>query len=259
MNNLTKALLESFDRLFEDPTIEDKKDQIARAKKYIEENPDDPDNGELYELIDRLEKEISGDDESAYDLDVMLDQARDIVRSILPDSLHVNLSDENRPTIEWGDIKGNTLGVCDYENPSHITISNYLKQSSEDNVMNTVIHELIHAMPICRYSGHKGNFKAIADKISRETKYKISTYASDDEYSEYQTTKRSDKSYYLVTCNKCGREQTYYKKAGLIVNPKRYRCKRCKASDYKIEYHPKVGTVEVLVPSTAELPERRLL
>lgn len=47
--------------LNEDASIDEKKQQLARAKKYVEENPDDPDNDEVYGLIDKLEKELNNE------------------------------------------------------------------------------------------------------------------------------------------------------------------------------------------------------
>lgn len=232
--------------LNEDASIEDKKQQIARAKAYIENNPDDPDNSELYELIDKLEKEINGTS-NAPDLNVLLDKARDIVRAILPEHFHVNLNDENRPSIEWGEIKGNTLGQCDSSTkPPHITISNYLKDFNEEQIMNTVIHELLHALPICRYSGHTGNWRALAQMVTAKTPYHISTYADKADASEFDNRRSSNKAHYTVTCNNCGTVSTFYKRARIIDHPENYHCARCGAKDYHIEYHPLTGATQII-------------
>lgn len=235
--------------LTEDSTIEDKKQQIARAKAYIEANPDDPDNSELYELIDKLEKEINNiDDIPTVDLNDCLDKARDIVRSIIPESLVINLSDENRPTIAWANIEGRTLGNCSWE-AGHpiINISNYLRGADEKIVMNTVIHELLHALPICRYSGHTGNWRALARLVSSKTDYNIDTYADDENSDAYFSNRSVGRSYYLVTCKNCGRKSVYYKRARIVNDSSTFSCRKCGAKDnYHIEYHPANGGVQII-------------
>lgn len=56
-------------------TNKDKEEQIKRAQEYIKNNPDDPDNQELYNLIDRLTKELK-DDYDNHKVDRLVDALR---------------------------------------------------------------------------------------------------------------------------------------------------------------------------------------
>lgn len=108
-----------------------------------------------------------------------------------------------------------TYGRC-YTKTLEIELNKkYFLYSKDDVVINTILHELIHAM--CPQFDHNGDWKTIADKVSSETIYDIQEKGNDED-EEY--LKFCGK--FKLVCNKCGKTEYYINK---------------KESDVKIALH----------------------
>jgi predicted SprT family Zn-dependent metalloprotease len=98
-----------------------------------------------------------------------------------------------------------------------------------DEVMNTMIHEMLHVYCTAhgKYCGHTGLWKELADKVSRETKYKITRLADRNQLSEY-TQRIATKSKYQIYCPHCQKVvATRKSRCKLIDHISHYHCGKC--------------------------------
>lgn len=93
-----------------------------------------------------------------------------------------------------------------YTNLMEIEINKrYFLYSKDDVVINTIIHELIHAMyPEC---DHDGDWKRVADEVSEKTIYKIQEKGNDEDDDYLPICAK-----YKLVCNKCGNTEYHVSK-----------------------------------------------
>ena len=106
-----------------------------------------------------------------------------------------------------------------------IEISKWVMELNEDIIKNTVMHELIHCMPMC--NNHGKEFKLYAEYINQKLGYNIKTTGNKKEDYEKSNKKyNEEKGYkYIIKCKNCG--QIYYR-VRKPNNLQKYRCGVCR-------------------------------
>ena len=150
-------------------------------------------------------------------------------------------------SVKFNSRKYKVYGTC-YCNrrteTATIEISNILvKEGSEESIKETLLHELIHAMPYCMLNHHGAKFEEIARKVNILYNTKIGTYASKDVYDDIRSVVEenvtSHQKTYICHCAKCGATWNYHKmtrfvKAVIMDGAKNYRCK-CGGVEFYID------------------------
>ena len=216
-----------------------KQDQLKRLTDYINSNPTEDDINELNNLKTSLEQEIQdlqNNKKDTYkfndnDLIKMLETSKQIIGNLYGTDF-INENDTN-PSIRFDNTGRNKLGFCRtqssrYNNQiisSEIIISKILQKFSEDQLMNTVIHEYIHSLKCCTHCGHYGKWKEIADRINSSTDYDINIKADDEQANMFDDILDSNhKTVYHIICNNCGSEQKFYTaNADIVKHPDHYK------------------------------------
>ena len=98
---------------------------------------------------------------------------------------------------------------------------------SDNAVMETLIHELLHTCPGC--ANHGASWQAYARLVTRETHYAVTVSSSQEDHGLPSTYIRPGSRYALI-CNACGATWCYNRKCNSVVCPERYRCSRCGGS-----------------------------
>lgn len=122
-------------------------------------------------------------------------------------------------------------GVCKYKNNGCIIeISKHLFNVDDDEMINVLIHEILHTFK--NTDGHKGMWKVYANKISKNTNYKITRTRHID------GTDRTCNYKYLVICGGCGmtiKQQRISKKRINAYSKNRCYCRLCRSHDIKVK------------------------
>ena len=103
-----------------------------------------------------------------------------------------------------------------------IYLSKYFINNPEEEIKNTLVHEVLHTVDGCMNHGAK--WKGLANKINNYYNYKISRTSSYSMSEEAQQIKRQ----YIVKCTGCNAEIYRQKKSKLITDTHLYRCGKCK-------------------------------
>jgi len=121
------------------------------------------------------------------------------------------------------------LGVCKYENGNCIIeVSKHLFRVDDKEMINTLIHEILHTFKDTK--GHNYKWKWYAKRISDNTEYKIERTGT----SEALTI---DDYNYLITCVKCGSKIKRHKISKRLITSCSHNscyCTRCNGRDFKI-------------------------
>lgn len=118
-----------------------------------------------------------------------------------------------------------------------ITIAHIAIDSGIDNLKNTIIHELCHAVLEVDNRGHNYVWKQIAKRASEVFSTHITVRVSEEEQKTQVKQALLRESQYTVKCNCCGIE-SHYLRAGKVVktiarynkaknNNHGYRCRKC--------------------------------
>lgn len=229
-----------------------KEDQLKRLEDYIKSNPQDEDLDELNNFKSELETEIkqlkqSNIDNKEFtniDLSNMLEDTKNLIKKLFGDEFF-NENDTN-PTIQFTNLGRSKLGQCkveryrySYDITTEISISNVLKKFTQQEIMNTIIHEYLHSLKCCLGESHYGKWKSLADSINNQTDYNIVAEAEGEEASNFDDLYDSNhKTIYHVICNNCGYEYKQYSaSAGIVKNPENYshRCPDGTRGTFKID------------------------
>ena len=121
---------------------------------------------------------------------------------------------------------GRVWGCCRKEiNGYSISLSERLCQNTNPNaILNTLIHELIHA---CGVHGHRRDFRFWAARINARFpgKYNVTRGTP---IIEKMTLEQALESYkYVLQCPKCGMIYGLQRRSGAVRNPGEYWCSRC--------------------------------
>ena len=98
----------------------------------------------------------------------------------------------------------NTYGDCTHIHDDVYDIrisSKVLATRDETVILQTIIHEILHTS--AWGDGHKGNWKKYADKVSKNTKYKISRCVSKE---ESEIVDKNEDWLFKIVCDKCKHE-----------------------------------------------------
>jgi predicted SprT family Zn-dependent metalloprotease len=102
----------------------------------------------------------------------------------------------------------------------------YAQVATLKDVIETVIHEVMHSIDGCMNHGRK--WKYIAYLVRNKYGHNIERTGKCE---EYRALKNETIDYkYMVKCNRCGVESKYQKKSKLINHPEKYRCGNCRGT-----------------------------
>ena len=114
----------------------------------------------------------------------------------------------------------------------------FANMSSHDEIMNTIVHELLHMLPNCL--NHGVVWKSYASIVYRKTGINIQTKHPVDNIETYWNARKSTKNThtYQVECTQCHRRlgRKFYRRSGVIGcitnNPyqQNYCCPYCKTT-----------------------------
>lgn len=140
----------------------------------------------------------------------------------------------NRRASWWGQCRtlnyGSTFNKKTWENANYeIAISERLlkPEVSDDALMNTVIHELLHSTK--GGHTHRGTWKVYANLVNLETKYHITRTTSCEE----KGIERK-KMKYSVLCKNCGEIAQYSRWTKNLARLQYCNCGKCKGADLTV-------------------------
>lgn len=117
-----------------------------------------------------------------------------------------------------------SLGRCQrvsFFNGEHIkyiiSLNNKMLKCSEQDIKNTLLHELIHTIDGC--FNHGDRFKYYAEKVNQKYGYHIARTNSVKGFKEQIKYK------YAIKCTQCGKTQKFIKKSNVVKYPSLYICK----------------------------------
>ena len=111
----------------------------------------------------------------------------------------------------------------------------------EDELENTVLHELLHTVPGCMNHGSK--WQHLARKVNNMYGYHITTTGYVPAVAERWEAKNQTK--YICACEKCGAEWGYKRWCKVTANPGKYRHTGC-GGDLYLKWHgPSVQVLSV--------------
>lgn len=177
------------------------------------------------------------------DLKAYYEKAMDIVTSIgaEPDAPIVEVSTlRANATRAWGKCyRRFKLAKPQYLIRVNQSLLDETKSLSDEALMNTLIHEILHA---CAWSdGHTGRWLAFANKVKQEYGYDIKRTASakekgmSDEYIAEAFLQHINKIKIKIVCEKCGYENLYCRESKFTRNYKGCRCDLCHGSLKRID------------------------
>lgn len=134
-----------------------------------------------------------------------------------------NWTVNNRAKSRWGLCKKVSEGIYD------ISISAQLLEDTVDDIATktTIVHELLHTTP--GGHGHRGKWKAYAEKVTCLLPYNITRVTSYEEKGIVDTRKPIDRKY-AVHCPKCQLVWRRAKRTKLIKHPHLFHCVLCGSS-----------------------------
>jgi len=122
-------------------------------------------------------------------------------------------------------------GICKrYKGKGYCTIevSKFLFQLSDDEIVNTLIHEILHTFKDT--DGHKGMWKVYANEINKNTKYNITRLVDSSNITiDYK---------YQITCRNCGLTKNNHRLSSKKINQyknKQINCSKCKNNEFIIK------------------------
>lgn len=108
-----------------------------------------------------------------------------------------------------------------------VQVSRYTLKNTERSVMNTLIHEVLHACPGGR--GHRGNWKKYADLFNSVYGYNIRRCGGDKTLSDKENLFEGVIRY-VIECPSCGRRWYRQKASEFTRHPERWKCGSCKTN-----------------------------
>lgn len=123
------------------------------------------------------------------------------------------------PIGSWNAVK--THGSCHITRRGviEIRISKYLVK--EEDIKNTILHELCHAYAPWR-CGHDWQWKQLAEKVGNKFHTRITRTSNREHSSELDSRVVCE-----ITCPVCGKVTKYYRKSGIYYHPETYYCNDC--------------------------------
>ena len=128
-----------------------------------------------------------------------------------------------RATRRWGRCR-----KSGYYGDYSIDISSILldERASENDLIETILHELIHTCPSCMNHGYE--WKHWGDKVTKAYGYEIlRTKKGDENSAALMLEKKKSNANYVCVCEKCGHEFYYNKWCKVTANPSSYTHSNC--------------------------------
>lgn len=144
-----------------------------------------------------------------------------LYESVRDDMDKLNIPYEKNVSIKINHRAKRMYGCCrKIEGKFVIEISDFLLSDLQNEIKNTIAHELIHTCYGC--FNHGKRFKHYCTKLN-ELGYNVTTTYKGDEINQIKSNAR-----YVVVCEKCNIKTYRMKKSKLITNPELYRCSKCR-------------------------------
>ncbi len=148
-------------------------------------------------------------------------------------------------SVKFNARKYNVYGTCSCNyrmKTATIEISNILvKEGSKEAIKETLLHELIHAMPYCKMNHHGAKFQEMARRVNRIYGTNIGTYASKEAYDSIRDVVKANvnRKTYICHCAKCGATWRYHRmskfvKAVMRNGAKNYTC-QCGGKEFYMD------------------------
>ena len=157
------------------------------------------------------------------DLEKMFDEALEIVKENIGD---YEIRKIVRPiTINYRAKK--RWGLCETSpDRARIEISSRILRDEipDDATMNVIIHEILHSVKGCK--GHKGLWRSLANRITRNTKYKISKGDSAESFGLQEEQMQLMRKY-ACSCERCGAVIYKSRETQFIKHPEWYTHRKC--------------------------------
>lgn len=152
----------------------------------------------------------------------MFNEAMNVVESLGIETgniveVKLNYRAENR----FGQCRRNNVTNTYSLNFNHLIFAD---ESNEDEVMNTLIHEILHT---CEGGmTHKGEWKRLADYVTANTRYNITRCTN---YASFgiEKPKKEKKHNYVFVCEDCGQVFIRERSSRFTKNYHEYRCGKC--------------------------------
>lgn len=130
----------------------------------------------------------------------------------------------------------NRWGQCRKDNRNNtfsINLSNELLKTTDKDIKDTLIHELLHTVDGCL--NHGDMWKKYADKVNRAFGYNIKRRTSNEDKGLKTVLKTASDYKYNVVCPNCGKTYHYARKCKVIDNLHRYNCNICKCNKLELK------------------------
>lgn len=118
-----------------------------------------------------------------------------------------------------------TYGKCErIDGGFAIHVSKYFKDNDESELMNMLVHEVLHTVPNC--FNHGKSWKSAAELANKTFGYNISRL-SNFEMANLTAADVKIQRRYTVVCLSCGNELYRERKSKLITHTHNYTCGKC--------------------------------
>lgn len=172
-----------------------------------------------------------------------IDELNKLIEEVKLDMINAGVPFNDNCPISLNRRLSRALGKCKYKKnlTGHVYAFSieinelYFECAKENDLKNTICHELIHSAPECVYCRHRGLWKEYC-KVMEDNypnKYIIRRTTYSKEYVEELRKKEVNPYKYEVYCPKCGATWRRKSKCKLIQHPNYYSCGRCN-TDLKV-------------------------
>ena len=103
-----------------------------------------------------------------------------------------------------------------------IGISKHYKDNQEEDIMETLVHEVLHTVEGC--FNHGTLWKRYADLMNKKHGYEISRTSSKQMDNLMKEEVFNSIYKYSIDCDKCGRSTLRQRKSKIVKNPENYSC-----------------------------------
>ena len=152
----------------------------------------------------------------------MFNEAMNVVESLgIETGNIVEVKLNYRAKNRFGQCRKNNVNNTYSLNFNHLIFAD---ESNEDEVMNTLIHEILHT---CEGGmTHKGEWKRLADYVTANTRYNITRCTN---YASFgiEKPKKEKKHNYVFVCEDCGQIFIRERSSRFTKNYHEYRCGKC--------------------------------
>lgn len=101
-------------------------------------------------------------------------------------------------------------------------------RNSEDGLICTLLHEMLHTYPGCMNHGLEWQIRAAY--VNQHYGYNIKAQTDSKEKGVVARPTRENRAKYIVMCSQCGASVYRLRASRLTEHPEKYRCKKCSGS-----------------------------